>query len=427
MNKKRVVITGLGVVAPNGVGIPNFTEAIRAGKSGIRYLPEMETNHFGCRVGGIPDIDATSLNEYFTSVQLRTLRSSNIIFGSIAGIDAWKDAGMELSEPGDDPDWDSGCIMGTGLPGVETWKKCIYEIDEGKVRRLGSGNIEQGMASGVSAFLGGALGLGNQVSTNSAACSTGTEAILMAFERIQTGKAKRMLAGSSEGGGIYVWGAFDAMRILNRKHNDHPHLASRPMSESASGFVPGAGAGALVLEELESAQQRGARIYAEVLGGAVNSGGQRGNGSMTAPNPAGMLRCIRAAIADSQILSEEIDAISGHLTATMGDPVEIEMWKQALGLSGTSFPWIHSLKSMIGHCLSAAGAIECVAAVIQLTNGFIHPSLNCEDIHPRIAGCIDTNKVPQEEIIMDDLSIFAKASFGFGDVNACAIFKKWKE
>ena len=427
MDEKRVVITGLGVIAPNGKGIAEFTEAIRSGKSGICYLQELEDNQFGCRVGGLPKIENQTLEEYFTPLQLRSLRSNNIIYGYIAGVDAWRDAGLRPKEADDDPDWDSGCIMGTGLPGVETWKKCIYEIDAGKVRRLGSGNIEQGMASGVSAFLGGALGLGNQVSTNSSACSTGTEAILMAFERIKSGRAKRMLAGSSEGGGIYVWGAFDAMRILNRKYNDQAQLASRPMSASASGFVPGAGAGVLVLEDLESAQKRGARIYAEILGGSVNSGGQRGSGSMTAPNPSGMYRCIQTAVKNSKVMPEKIDAISGHLTATMGDPVEVETWSKALGLSGSAFPWINSLKSMTGHCLSAAGALECAAAVLQLTIGFIHPSINCEDLHPEIASSIDPEKVPQTEIRMDNLSILAKASFGFGDVNACVIFKKWEE
>src|SRR5690606_21838630 len=135
-------------------------------------------------------------------------------------------------------------------------------VDAGKTRRLGSTSVIQTMASGISAYLGGILGCGNQVTTNSSACTTGTEAVLMAYERIKHGKAKRMLAGSCGDHGPYVWGGFDAMRILPGNYNDNPQEASRPMSASASGFVPGSGAGALLLEDYDSAVKRGARIYA---------------------------------------------------------------------------------------------------------------------------------------------------------------------
>jgi 3-oxoacyl-(acyl-carrier-protein) synthase len=281
------------------------------------------------------------------------------------------------------------------------------------------------MASGISAYLGGILGLGNQTTTNSSACTTGAEAILMGFERIQIGKSKRMLVGSCSGHSPYLWGGFDAMRVMTYKHNETPEKGSRPMSASASGFVPGSGAGALVLESLESALERGATIYAEVLGGNINAGGQRNGGTMTSPNSVAVQHCIVNAIKDAGILAQDIDLINGHLTATIKDALEIKNWAEALQLKGANFPYIQSLKSMVGHCITAAGSIESVAAVLQLKEGFVFPSVNCEDMHPEIIKIIDTKKL-SKQTINKELNIIAKASFGFGDVNACVIFKKYK-
>jgi len=232
-----------------------------------------------------------------------------------------------------------------------------------------------------------------------------------------------MLAGGSEGPSPYIWAGFDAMRVICRKFNDQPEKASRPMSATACGFVPGSGGAILLLEEMESALKRGTRIYAEVLGGMVNCGGHRMGGSITAPNPEGVKRCIQGAVADAGIDPGEIDAINGHLTATFADPVEVRNWSIALGRGPENFPWINATKSMIGHCLGAAGAIECVAAVLQLYRGFIHPSLNCEDLHPDIAPF--AKSVPHTAVTDPDLTIVAKAGFGFGDVNSCLIFRKW--
>src|SRR5690606_9305336 len=139
-------------------------------------------------------------------------------------------------------DYDSGTIFGTGTSGVDKFREAVYLLDDGQVKRLGSTVVVQTMASGVSAYLGGILGLGNQVTTNSSACTTGTEAILLGYERIQSGKAKRMLVGSCSDDGLYIWGGFDAMRVMTYKHNDTPQKGSRPLSASASGFVPGSGA-----------------------------------------------------------------------------------------------------------------------------------------------------------------------------------------
>lgn len=421
---KRVVITGLGVAAPNGVGIPAFTNALKNGISGIKHDAQLQELQFSCQIAGKPEISDELKSQYFTELELRGFNSTGILYGVIAGIEAWKNAGLPI-ENNNEPDWDNGTIFGSGTSGIDKFRESIYKIDELQTRRLGSTVVAQTMNSGVSAYLGGKLGLGNQVTTNSSACSTGTEAIIMAYDRIRSGQAKRILAGSTGDSGPYIWGGFDALRVCSSKFNDNPEEGSRPMSATAGGFVPGSGAGALVIEDLESALKRGATIYAEILGGNVNSGGQRGNGSMTAPNSDAVQRCITTAITSSGISANDINAINGHLTATTKDSLEIENWTKALNRNGNNFPYINSLKSMTGHCLSAAGSIESVATVLQLYEGFLFGNINCEDLHPEITALVDASKIPLKTI-NKNLTIIAKASFGFGDVNACILFKKFE-
>ena len=422
--RRRVVVTGMGVIAPNGHGLDSFGKALREGRSGICYIPKTAELNFGCQVAGIPEGFEKIREDYFDQEELLSL-NDNVGFASVAAIDAWRDGGFRVPAVGDDDvDWDTGVIAGSGIGGMETIAETLVPVvNQGKCRRLGSRVVEQVMNSATSARIAGLLALGNQVTSNSSACSTGNEAIIEGVRRIRNGLATRMLAGGSEGASPYIWAGFDAMRVLSRKFNDRPLEASRPMSASAAGFVPGAGGAFLLLEELESALARGARIYAEVLGGMINCGGQRTGGTMTAPNPEGVIRCVRGAIADAEIPAEQIDLINGHLTATTADPGEVKNWSVALGRGPENFPWINSTKSMIGHCLGAAGAIECVAVVLQLKDGFIHPSINCEDVHPEIAPY--EGSIPHAEVEFPDLKIAVKAGFGFGDVNSCLVFKKW--
>jgi 3-oxoacyl-(acyl-carrier-protein) synthase len=423
MNKKRVVITGLGIVAPNGVGLTDFTHAIKNGISGIEHDPELERLQFSCQIAGKPKISTDLSLQYFTELELRNFNSSGILYGVIAGIDAWKDAGL-IMEINDECDWDSGTIFGSGTSGIDKFRESIYKIDDFQTKRLGSTAVAQTMNSGISAYLSGKLGLGNQVTTNSSACATGTESLLMAYDRIISGQAKRILAGSTSDSGPYIWAGFDAMKVCTYKHNATPQKGSRPMSASASGFVPGSGAGAYVVEDLETALDRGARIYAEILGGNINAGGQRNGGTMTAPNSIAVQKCISDAIKIAKINPDEIDLINGHLTATTKDALEIQNWAIALNRNGKNFPYINALKSMTGHCLSAAGSIEIVSSILELSHGFIFPNINCEDLHQEILNVVDESRIPQR-LISKDLNISIKASFGFGDVNGCVVLKKY--
>lgn len=417
----RVVITGLGVVAPNGVGINHFFSALQEGKSGIRFVQEMKDLSLGCNVAGIPEFDDALLSQYLSESRLKGLQSTNIKYAIAAAMEAWHDAGFTITE--ETTDYDTGCIIGSGSPDITTLRWGIHHVDNKESRRLGSSFVQQMMASGPASYVGGLLGLGNVVTANSSACSTGTESILMAYEKIKSGSAKRMIAGSCDPSSIYTWGAFDAIRVITRKYNDNPTAASRPMSATASGFVPGGGAGIFILEEYDAAKKRGAKIYAEVLGGAVNSGGQREGGTMTAPNSKGVLNCFRSALKNTGIDTKKIDLVCGHLTSTFADKVEIKNWSEALQRSGKDFPYVNSLKSITGHCLAATGSIECVAAVLQLHHNFIHPSINCEDLHPDIAATINPDCIPAKKIDKE-INLVMKANFGFGDVNSCIVFSK---
>lgn len=424
--RKRVVVTGMGVAAPNAHGLDDFEKALREGRSGIRFQPLLEELKFGCQIAGIPENFDEIRKNYFDREKLMSI-NDNIGYASVSAVDAWTDAGFSIPDSTDDNvDWDTGVIAGSGIGGMDTIAQSVVPmVNEGRVRRLGSRIVEQVMNSGTSARIGGLIGAGNKVTSNSSACSTGNEAVIDALWRIRMGLAKRMIAGGSEGATPYIWGGFDAMRVMCRKFNDNPAAGSRPLSASACGFVPGSGGAMLLLEELETALARGARIYAEIIGGAVNSGGQRMGGSMTAPNPEGVKRCIRAAVADAGIDPGRVDAINGHLTATYADPMEVKNWAEALERTPDNFPYINATKSLIGHCLGAAGAIESVASVLQVYRGFIHPSINSEDVHPDIAPY--AAKIPQTCVEFPELKYLAKAGFGFGDVNSCIIFKKWEE
>jgi len=418
---KRVVITGLGVLAPNAHGPAAFEEALREGRSAIAFRPELASLGFSCQVGGaIENLDALR-DRYFDSSQLAGM-DRHAIIGCIAGLDCWEDAGLSR-EREDHVDWDTAISFGSGIGSIETIGKTLVPMtDAGRVKRLGSSIPERIMFSSVSARMAGFLGAGGQTASISSACATGVEAIINGYRMVRDGEAARVLAGGCESDSPYVWASFDAMRVLARNFNHVPDAASRPLSASADGFVPSSGAGAVLLESLDSAVTRGARIYAEITGGAVNCGGQRNRGSMTFGNPEGAQRCIHQAVRSAGITPEEINLVSGHLTATKADTMEISNWLAALDLPPERFPLLNAPKSLLGHALGAAGAIECVGVILQLYHSFVHPTRNCDDLHPELQWC--ESKIPRM-CIEREIRVAAKASFGFGDVNACAIFQRF--
>src|SRR5437016_5573312 len=244
-------------------GVVAHGQALREGRSGVRAIAKLAELGFGCQVAGVPEGADERAGAVFAADELLAM-NSNHRFAGLAAVEAWEDAGLRRPPREDGAvDWATGAVLGTGIGGMDTiGERVVPFTDGGKLRRLGSTAVEQVMASGISARVAGLLALGNQVTTNSSACSTGTEAIVESLERIRSGRAERMLCGGSEGASHYTWAGFDAMRVLTRASNDAPERASRPMSASAAGLVPAAGAGGLLLESLESALERGAPIRA---------------------------------------------------------------------------------------------------------------------------------------------------------------------
>jgi 3-oxoacyl-[acyl-carrier-protein] synthase I len=423
MQKKRVVITGAGLVSPIGNNLADFEMSLHKGISGIKFIKELSDLNFGCTIAGLPDVSVPH-EEWFHKYGL-TVKSNAVSYVLMSGIEAWESAGFHINL-NENPDPSAGCIMGTGYGGIDVFlTKVKPAMESGNIKKMGSAIIENWMPSGPATFLSAALGLGNQVACNSAACSTGTEAIIMAYERIISGKATIMLAGGVDIYSPWAYAGFDAMRLLCRKFNDAPEQGSRPMSQSASGFVPGAGAGVIVLEDYETALKRNAPVMAEITGGFINSGGQRNGGSATAPNPMQAKACMAGAMKEAGINGNEVDLISGHLTSTMADPIEVANWAEVLQRKGKNFPFINSLKSMTGHLIGAAGAVETIATLLQIKNNFVHPSLNCEDVHTEISNIIDTERIPKQAIFNAEINCAMKISLGFGDVNSCLVLKKF--
>lgn len=421
---RRVVVTGLGVVASNAVGKENFINALCGGTSGIKKIPEMEAMGFNCCIAGVPELNHSKYRDILSRYHL--LDYSTVIDYSLnAGLEAWEDAGLKIDESLNTPvDFNTGSIIGSTVGMSDIWSNIIIPlVNQKRHKRMGSFAFERISSNSPSALLSGLLGLGNQNTANSSACASGLEAIIMGYERIKYGKADRMLVGGVDGLSLPFWSTMDAMRIITSKYNDSPECGSRPMSASASGFVPAAGAGVLLIEDYESAIRRNAGIYCEIAAGNINCGGQRNGGSMTASNPEGVVHCIQNTLLEANISGREIDLISGHLTSTIADPIEVRNWKNAMLLASDEFPHINAPKSLIGHSLGAAGAIETIACVLQLKHDFIHPSINCEDVHPEIEKLVG-RKSAAHKLIKQELNHIIKASFGFGDVNSCVILKK---
>jgi len=426
MEDHRVVITGIGVSAPGAIDKDAFLHMISKGLSGIEYSSELEENNLRCHLTGKAKINEDKYKDVFEYFDINDT-DDFIELGCYAGLEAWQDAGLKIPDfESTQTDWDTGMILGSGFAGIDYVVNTISSTIQNKeIKKLNSQSVPCSMGSSLVAYLSNILGISNQITANSSACCSGTEAITEAFYKIKFGFAQRMIAGAVEGSSLTLNAMFDAARVTNGKYNDTPKIASRPMSESARGFVPSSGAGIFILESLESAKKRGARIYVEILSGAVNSGGQRNGGSMTFPNNEGVIRCINTSIERAGIKLEDIDLINGHLVATKTDIIEILNWSIIFKGSKKSFPYINATKSMIGHLLGASGAVESIACVLQLYHSFIHPSINCEDIHPKILALIPAESIPQKKIDKKDLNIIIKSSFGFGDVNAIVIFKKW--
>ena len=407
---KRVVVTGVGPVTPIGVGADAFLAAQHRAVNGIRAITHFDASDLSVRIAGEVDVD---VDAHLGRKEARRL--DRFVQLALIGAElALGDAGLE---PGDVAGEHAGTSIGSGIGGLWTWESTSQVRWQRGAMRMSPFFIPQliaNMASGHVAMRYGMTGPSNTVVT---ACATGSGAIIDAYRTIQRGEAELVLTGGAEACvtpmGI---GGFAVMKALSTR-NDEPDRASRPFTASRDGFVAGEGAGILVLEERERALARGARIYAEVIGGATSADAHH----ITAPAPggAGAVRCIRWALRDAGIEAEQIGYVNAHGTSTPANDLnETQAFKAVWG-TREAVPPVSSTKSMTGHTLGAAGAIEGIATVQALASGVLPPTRNYDDPDPEL----DLDYIPNEARAQQ-VEVALSVNFAFGGQNAAVVFRR---
>ncbi|ULO05133.1 beta-ketoacyl-ACP synthase II [Paenibacillus sp. 19GGS1-52] len=409
----RVVVTGMGVVTSLGKDLETFWGNLMSGKSGVSLVEAFDVSEYTTRIASsVTDFDPEAM---FGRKEARKM-DRFVQFAVSAGEDALKDSGLTI---GTDIDAERiGVSVGSGIGGLGTWEDNHNILLEKGPKRVSPFFIPMMIANMGSGQLSINLGAKGPNTTMVTACATGTHSIGESFRFIQRGDADAMICGGAEAT-IRPTGmaGFCAMRAMSTR-NEEPEKASRPFDVDRDGFVMGEGAGILVLESLEHAQQRGARIYAEVIGYGLSGDAHH----MTEPDPDGAARCMKMAIRDAGIAAEDIDYINAHGTSTpVGDKSETLAVKKALGDHAYKVA-ISSTKSMTGHLLGAAGGVEAIICGLSLQKGMIAPTINLDNPDPECDLDYVPN-VPREA----DLNIVMSNSFGFGGHNATVILKKYNQ
>jgi len=407
---RRVVVTGIGPIAPNGIGAEAFHKAQLEGKSGIRRITQFDASSYPVQIAGEVDINPEA---YIDRRELRRLdRFTQLAL--IAGHLALQDAGLEPEK--EDPTR-IGTLIGTGIGGMITWQEQSRVLFEKGGTRLSPFFIPMMIANMASAHLAMKYGFMGPSSTVVTACATGSDAIGNAFRVVQLGEADVMLTGGTEASvAEMAIGSFGVMRALSTR-NHEPEKASRPFTKSRDGFVLSEGAAVLVLEEYERARARGARIYAELVGFGRSADAHH----ITEPHPEGKgaALAMKAALKDAKISPEQVGYINAHGTSTpVGDKAETLAIKNVFGEHAYRLA-VSSTKSMIGHLLGAAGAIEAIASVQALASGILPPTINLDDPDPELDLDYVPN-TPREKQVDYALS----NSFAFGGMNATLLFKR---
>ena len=413
---KRVVITGMGMVTALGNDVASTWAGLVAGRSGVTGITSFDPSRLTVRIAGeVKDFDASHI------LDRKEVRRTDryIQFGLVASRQAMDDAGLPDRLEGDEAER-TGVILGTGLGGVGT---LVDGISLNALRgpdRISPFFIPMGIPNVGAGQVAISFGMTGPNFTTVSACATGGHAIGEAAETIRRGDADVMVAGGTEAG-IFepLVGGFAAMRALSTR-NDDPEGASRPFDKGRDGFVPGEGSGVVVLEELEHAQTRGATILAELLGYAATA--DASHITLPAPGGIGAVRAARRALEKAGISAEEIDHVNAHATSTPeGDKTELESIKTIFGERAGSIP-ITSNKSMLGHTLGAAGAIEAIVTVQSIRESCVPPTINLEDPDDAGEGLNLTPKTAQAHDIRTAMS----NSFGFGGQNTTLILRRWE-
>ncbi|MBR7650947.1 beta-ketoacyl-ACP synthase I [Brucella oryzae] len=405
---RRVVVTGMGIVSSIGNNTEEVTASLREAKSGISRAEEYAELGFRCQVHGAPNIDVEAL------VDRRAMRfhGRGTAWNHIAMDQAIADAGLSDEEVSNDR---TGIIMGSGGPSTRTIVDSADITREKGPKRVGPFAVPKAMSSTASATLATFFKIKGINYSISSACATSNHCIGNAFEMIQYGKQDRMFAGGCEDLDWTLSVLFDAMGAMSSKFNDTPSTASRAYDKNRDGFVIAGGAGVLVLEDLETALARGAKIYGEIVGYGATSDGY----DMVAPSGEGAIRCMKMALST---VKTKIDYINPHATSTpAGDAPEIDAIRQVFG-SGDACPPIAATKSLTGHSLGATGVQEAIYSLLMMQNNFICESAHIEELDPAFADM----PIVRKRIDNAQLNTVLSNSFGFGGTNATLVFQRYQ-
>jgi len=402
---RRVVVTGMGIVSSIGNNTQEVLASLREAKSGISRADQFAAHGFKCQVYGAPTLDPSG------SIDRRAMRflGPGSAWNHVAMEQAIRDSGVEQSDISNER---TGIVMGSGGPSTSTIVAAADTTREkGSPKRIGPFAVPKAMSSTASATLATWFKIKGVNYSISSACATSNHCIGNAAELIQWGKQDMVFAGGSEELDWTLSDMFDAMGAMSSGYNAMPEKASRAYDADRDGFVIAGGAGVLVLEELEHARARGAKIYAEIAGYGATSDGE----DMVAPSGEGAMRCMKLALAD---VKAPIDYINPHATSTpIGDLKEIEAIR---GVFGAKCPPISATKSLTGHSLGAAGAQEAIYSLLMMQNGFICESANIDNLDPAMA---DMNIVRERRDNVR-LGCILSNSFGFGGTNASIVLKR---
>ena len=403
---RRVVVTGLGVVSSIGNNAAEVTESLRHAKSGITRSEDFAEHGFKCQVWGAPKLDVTGMVDRRATRFLSTAGQWN----HIAMLQAIADSGVEESDISNER---TGIIMGSGGPSTRTIVEAAETtIQNNSPKRIGPFAVPKAMSSTASATLATWFKIHGVNYSISSACSTSAHCIGNAAEMIQWGKQDMMFAGGHEDLDWTMSNLFDAMGAMSSKFNDTPELASRAYDADRDGFVIAGGAGVVILEELEHARARGARIYCELTGYGATSDGY----DMVAPSGEGAIRCMKQALTT---VRNRVDYVNTHGTSTpVGDSKEIGAIRTVFG---DDMPHIQSTKSLTGHSLGAAGVQEAIYSILMMQERFIGESAHIQKLDPEFEG------VPIVRERIDDARIDTALSnsFGFGGTNATLVFERF--
>ena len=410
--ERRVVITGMGVVSPVGNTVSEFWKALKEGKSGVDKITRFDTTNYSTKIGAeIKNFEASSIID---KKELRRLDLSEQ-YALVAAQEAYNDAGLNSNSF--DPDR-TGVIIGSGIGGIETLEKThsvLLSSGPGRVSPFLVPMMIIDMSAGMVSMKFNFKGP-NYATVS--ACASGAHAIADAFRVIQREEAEIMMAGGTEAPMTpLAFAGFCSAKALSLR-NDEPTKASRPFDKQRDGFVMGEGAGIFVLEELEHAKKRGVKIYAELAGVGMSADAYH----ITAPSPGGegAARSIKAALKDAKLNPEDIDYINTHGTSTdLGDISETQAIKTVFGERAKKIA-LNSTKSMIGHLLGAAGAVELIAVVKSIEEGIVHPTINLEFPDPEC----DLDYTPNQARRLD-IRVALSNSFGFGGHNITLAVKKY--